>query len=98
MMSALKAILVLLVIACCALERSVASEDQSQTARFTGLYRKEGKNGQPDTVRITDGKSFIDISEKEYRERGYAPPYERLLTQIIRRVPVRVPQQHDSKE
>jgi hypothetical protein len=98
MMSALKVTPIVLVTACCALDRSVAAEDQNQTASFTGLYRNEGRNGQPETVRITDGKSFIDISEREYRERGYAPPYERLLTRIIRRVPVQIPLPNDWKE
>ncbi|WP_426612934.1 hypothetical protein [Bradyrhizobium sp. McL0616] len=97
-MSALKAIPIVLVTACCAFDRSVASEDQNQTARLTGLYRNEGRNGQPETARITDGKSFTDISEKEYRERGYSPPYEHLWTRVIRRLPVQIPLPNGLKE
>lgn len=98
MMQLLKAMPIVFVAACSALDGSVAAEDQHQTASFTGLYRREGRNGRPETVRITDGKTYLDITEQEYRERGYAPPYERLWTRIIRRVPVRIPVPVDEKD
>ena len=44
---------------------------------------------QPNTVRITDGKIFVNISEQEYREKHYTPTFERLPEQIIQRLPVR---------
>ena len=72
-----------------AVEPGAEHRDQ-QGGIFTGLYRKEARNGLPETVRVTDGKTFLDISEQEYRERGYAPPFETLWTQIVRRLPVRI--------
>ncbi|EHR00027.1 hypothetical protein Bra471DRAFT_00564 [Bradyrhizobium sp. WSM471] len=58
---------------------------------FTGIYRNGHANGQPETVTISDGKSFIDLTEEDYRAGGYRPAYERLPTRFVRRVPVRKP-------
>ncbi|MDH2356649.1 hypothetical protein QCM77_42305 [Bradyrhizobium sp. SSUT18] len=55
---------------------------------FTGFHRNEGVNGRPETVTITDGKSFIRLTE-EYRAGGYRPACETLPTRIVRRVPLR---------
>jgi hypothetical protein len=98
MIAVLKAMPIVFAAACCALDRAVAAEDQYQAATFTGLYRIESRHGRPENVRITDGKTYVDITEQEYRERGYSPPYERLLTRIIRRLPVRVPVPTEGKE
>ncbi|WP_158671812.1 hypothetical protein [Bradyrhizobium guangdongense] len=61
---------------------------------FTGIHRSERGNGRPETVTITDGKTFIELTVKDYRNGGYRPAYEALPTRIIRRLPVR----KDSKE
>jgi hypothetical protein len=88
---------ILLVTACWVLDRPFAAEaaneqqDRQQVGAFTGLYRNESRNGRPETVRVTDGKIYIDISEQEYRDRGYAPPFESLWTRIVRRLPVQPP-------
>nr|WP_212076190.1 hypothetical protein [Bradyrhizobium diazoefficiens] len=58
---------------------------------FTGIHRNEGVNGRPETVTITDGKSFIQLTEEEYRAGGYQPAYETLWTRFVRRLPVRKP-------
>jgi len=56
---------------------------------FTGIHRNEGANGRPETVTITDGTSFAQLTENEYRAGGYRPAYEKLPTRIVRRIPVR---------
>ena len=33
----------------------------------------------------------MDITEQEYRERGYMPAFEKLPVLVIQRLPVRVP-------
>lgn len=58
---------------------------------FTGIHRDEGANGRPKVVTITDGKSFLQLTEDEYRTGGYRPAYEKLPTRIVRRIPVRKP-------
>jgi hypothetical protein len=58
---------------------------------FTGIHRTEDANGRPKTVTITDGKSFLQLTEEEYRAGGYRPAYDRLPTMIVRRIPVRKP-------
>jgi hypothetical protein len=96
----LKFVAILLGATCWALDDSVAAEQQNQhqNARFTGLYRNESVSGRSETGRVTDGKTNIDVTEQEYRERGYAPPYESLRTRIVRRLPVRIPVPSDWKE
>jgi len=37
---------------------------------FTGIHRSEGGNGRPETVTITDGKSFIQLTVEDYRIGG----------------------------
>jgi len=46
------------------------------------------------TTTITDGKSFIRLTEEQYRTGHYRPAYETLPTRIVRRLPVR----KDSKD
>ncbi|MDA9522125.1 hypothetical protein XI06_17990 [Bradyrhizobium sp. CCBAU 11434] len=58
---------------------------------FTGIHRSERGNSRPETVTVTDGKSFIQLTVEEYRIGGYRPAYEKLPTRIIRRLPVRAP-------
>ncbi|RXH23081.1 MULTISPECIES: hypothetical protein [Bradyrhizobium] len=61
---------------------------------FTGMHRNESIVGRPETATITDGKSFIQLTEEQYRAGNYRPAYETLPTRIVRRLPVR----KDSKE
>lgn len=56
---------------------------------FTGTHRNESANGRPETVTITDGKSYIQLTEEQYRVGGYWPAYATLPTRIVRRLPVR---------
>lgn len=58
---------------------------------FTGIHRSEGANGRPKVVTVTDGKSFLQLTEDEYRAGGYRPAYDKLPTWIVRRIPVRKP-------
>jgi hypothetical protein len=50
---------------------------------------KRGVDGRPNIVQTTDGKTFVTVSEQEYRERHYTPGFERLPEQVIQRLPVR---------
>jgi hypothetical protein len=70
---------------------SAVAQVSAPAETFEGIHRSEGLNGRPKTVTVTDGKSFIELTEEEYRAGGYRPTYERLPTKIIRRVPVRAP-------
>jgi len=67
-------------VACFALGSSVAAEqagekqDQQEGMVFKGIHKTQrGVVGQADTARITDRKTFIDITEQEYRERATHP-------------------------
>jgi hypothetical protein len=99
-MMALRAFLILIVTAFWGVHGAIAvgQRDQHQNAAFTGLYRKGSVNGRSETVRITNGKTYVDVTEQEYRERGYSPPYESLPTRIIQRLPVRIPAPTGEKE
>jgi hypothetical protein len=94
-----KVSILLAVVACSTLGSSTASAqtgvrpDQQENADFRGIYWKRGVDGQPNTVRITDGKIFMNVSEQGYREGRYTPPFEKLPEQIIQRLPVR--QKHE---
>jgi hypothetical protein len=68
----------------------VATPPQATAAAFKGLHRHESVNGRPETVTITDGKTYLLITEQEYRDGGYAPEFEHLPTIIVRRLPVRI--------
>jgi hypothetical protein len=66
-----------------------ANQDNPQEiSAFTGVHAKHGVGGKPNITRITNGKEFRNITEEEYRQGGYAPPYERLPVLIIQRLPV----------
>jgi hypothetical protein len=97
MMSPISKALILLAIAAgLNLGTSVAiaqATDAPQQARsaFKGIHRNLGRNGAPDTVTITDGKTYTRVTEQEYRERGYAPELHDLPTVIVQRLPVRIP-------
>ena len=91
MIPVLRLVLILVAAACLALGSPVAAEKQ-ESGVFTGIHSKEGVGGRPNTARITDGKTFIDITEQEYRERGYIPAFDQLPVLIIQRLPV--PQEH----
>jgi hypothetical protein len=80
----------LMMIAVLAAPRAMA-QVSAPAETFMGIHRSEGLNGRPKTVTVTDGKSFIQLTEEDYRAGGYRPAYERLPTKIIRRVPVRAP-------
>ncbi|WP_298882052.1 hypothetical protein [uncultured Bradyrhizobium sp.] len=70
---------------------SVVAQVSATPETFTGIHRSERGNGRPETVTVTDGKSFIQLTVEEYRIGGYRPAYESLPTRIIRRLPVRAP-------
>ena len=86
----LKFVLVSFAVTFLVLGSAVAAE-QHEGGVFTGIYSKEGVNGRPNIVRITDGKAVQDITEQEYRERGYIPTFESLPMRIVRRIPVHPP-------
>jgi hypothetical protein len=92
----LRLLLILFAATCLALGSPVAAEKQ-ESGVFTGIHSKEGGNGRPNTARITDGKTFIDITEQEYRERGYIPAFEKLPMLIVRRLSprIQVPSEQD---
>ena len=68
-------------------------QDQQEATAPKGIHRNRGINGQPETATITDGRTHTRITEQEYRERGYAPEFEKLPVLIVQRVPVRIPAQ-----
>jgi hypothetical protein len=70
---------------------SLAAAEKRTRGVFTGIHSKEGVGGLPNTARVTDGTTFIDITEQEYRERGYIPAFDKLPMRIVRRLPVRIP-------
>jgi hypothetical protein len=80
------------VVGCLTLGNSLMAEqvirDQPEIAAFTGIHARRGVGGKPNTARITDRKTFMDVTEQEYRERGYVPPYDKLPVLIIQRLPV----------
>jgi hypothetical protein len=65
---------------------------QSADMAFRGIGRHKGLNGGAETVIITDGKTDLRVTEQEYRERDYAPPFEHLptVTIFVQRLSVRV--------
>jgi hypothetical protein len=67
-----------------------AADAQLVKSAFKGIHRNLGRNGDPDTVTITDGKTYTRVTEQEYRERGYAPEIHGLPTVIVKRLPVRI--------
>jgi hypothetical protein len=89
-MLVLRFLLVFFVAACPTLDSLAAAEKQKRGV-FTGIRSKEGVGGRPNTARITDGKTFIDITEKEYREQSYIPTFDKLPMLIVRRLPARIP-------
>jgi hypothetical protein len=81
-------------IACLTLGAAIAvaqvTEDPQQPDNaFKGIHRNLGRNGGPETVTITEGKTYERVTEQEYRERDYAPDFAKLPTQIIQRLPGR---------
>lgn len=78
--------LTLLVVFVCA---SASAQVGVTPETFTGMHRNESINGRPETVTITDGKSFVRLTEEQYRAGGYRPAYQTLSTRIVRRLPVR---------
>jgi hypothetical protein len=89
------ALILVAVLVCSTLGNSGVIAQVSESARqadpaFTGIHRNEGINGGLETVTITDGKTYVRITEQEYRQRGYAPEFHRLPTLIVERLPVRI--------
>ena len=70
---------------------SVVAQVGAKPETFTGTHRNERVNGRPETATVTDGESYVKLTEEEYRAGGYRPAYETLPTRIIRRLPVRKP-------
>jgi hypothetical protein len=97
MILVLRAMPILLAAACLVLGSSVAADQvgeqqiQPKDGIFVGIHKRQGVGGRPSTVRITDGTTFIDVTEQEYRERGYTPLIETLPVLIIQRLSPRVP-------
>jgi hypothetical protein len=89
-MPVLRFSLILFVAACSTLGNLAAAEKRTRGV-FTGVHSREGVGGLPNTARVTDGTTFIDITEQEYREQGYIPAFEKLPMRIVRRLPVRIP-------
>jgi hypothetical protein len=91
MIPVLRAALILFAF-CLALDSTVAAkqpgekQDRQEGRVFTGIHTKRGVGGRPNTARITDGKIFIDITEQEYRERGYIPAFDKMPMLIIQRL------------
>ena len=83
-------VLILVIAAWLPLASLVAAERQ-ESGVSTGVHSQEGVGGRPNTARITDGRNFKDITEQEYRERGYIPAFEKLPMRFVRRLPVRIP-------
>jgi hypothetical protein len=83
------ALIVLLLGITCPIAAAQATD--SQSGIFTGIHRNHKGWGKPETVTITDGKSYMVLSEQDYRAGGYWPPYEKLPTIIVQRLPVRIP-------
>jgi hypothetical protein len=71
-----------------AAEQINRQQGEPHAGSFVGLHRNEARNGKPETVTVTDGKTYLDISEQEYLDGGYTPPFEKLWMRIIRRIPV----------
>lgn len=76
---------------------SVVAQVSVKPETFTGIHRKESGTGRPETATVTDGKSFIRLTEQEYRAGGFWPPYETLPTIVVRRLPVRIPVPNDKE-
>ena len=70
---------------------SLVAGEKQEIRVFTGVHSIEGVGGRPNKARITDGKTFLDITEQEYRDRGYIPAFDALLMRFVRRLPVRSP-------
>jgi len=67
----------------------VVAQVGARPETFNGTHRNESVNGRPGTVTVTDGKSYVQLTEEEYRAGGYRPAYDALPTRIVRRIPVR---------
>ncbi|TWA92291.1 hypothetical protein [Bradyrhizobium stylosanthis] len=67
----------------------VVAQTGANPETFKGTHRNERVNGRPETVTVTDGQSYVQLTEEEYRAGGYRPAYDALPTRIARRVPVR---------
>ncbi|WP_198400010.1 hypothetical protein [Bradyrhizobium yuanmingense] len=59
----------------------------AKSETFTGIHRMEGVRGRPETATVSNGKSFVQLTERQYRTGGFWPPYETLPTIIVRRLP-----------
>jgi hypothetical protein len=90
MMSAARVIAFLVAAGLLGLGSAVAAnqDDQQEISALSGVHAKRGVGGKPNMARITNGKEFRNITEEEYRQGGYMPPYEKLPVLIIQRVPV----------
>jgi len=67
----------------------VVAQAGANPETFKGTHRNERVNGRPQTVTVTDGQSYVQLTEEEYRAGGYRPAYDALPTRIVRRIPVR---------
>lgn len=43
-----------------------------------GVYRRDGVSGKPNTAVVESGTLGFEISEQEYREKGYKPDFHDL--------------------
>ncbi len=47
-----------------------------------GRYRTPGEKGSPNTVFVEIGRIGIEVTEEEYRDRGYEPDFDELPLKI----------------
>jgi hypothetical protein len=73
----------------CAIAQAPQSPHPTDSS-FRGIHRHKGVNGSAETVTVTDGKTYLRMSEQDYRGRGYAPDFEHLPTIFVQRLPVRI--------
>lgn len=52
------------------------------SAKPQGRYRSEGESGQPNTAFVEIGTIGLDITEQEYRDKGYEPDFDELPWKI----------------
>ena len=52
------------------------------TEQPQGRYRTQGEMGKPNTAFVEVGRIGLEISEQEYRDRGYEPAFDTLPWKI----------------
>lgn len=52
------------------------------TEKPEGRYKTQGENGKPNTAFVEVGRIVFELSEQEYRDRGYEPDFDELPWKI----------------